>query len=93
MKIKDLRELTNEEIGTKRRELRQDALTMRVQQASGQLENPSRLKQSRRELARMATILSERRLNLTVGKKAAAPKKTKAAPKSAAPKTAAKTAE
>lgn len=60
MKIKELRELTNEEVGGKRRELKQDALNMRVQQASGQLENPSRLKQARRDVARMETILSER---------------------------------
>lgn len=95
MKIKELRELTNEEVGGKRRELKQDALNMRVQQASGQLENPSRLKQARRDVARMETILSERRLNLTVGKKstdAAPAAKPKAAKKAAAKKAPAKKA-
>lgn len=95
MKIKELRELNNEEIGSKRRDLKQDALTMRVQQASGQLENPSRLKVARRDVARLETILSERRLNLSVGKKAtesAAAAKPKAAKKAAAKKAPAKKA-
>jgi len=82
MKIKELRELTVEELNGKGRELKHDMLNMRVQQASGQLENSSRLKFQRREVARMETILSERRLNLAVGKKDGSPKK-EAAPKAA----------
>lgn len=99
MKIKELRELTIDEIGGKRRELKHDMLTMRVQQASGQLENPSRIKHSRRDIARMETIISERRLNLVVGKskgEAKTPKpkpKTKAVASEAAPKAAKKTAK
>jgi len=72
MKIKELRELTIEELGGKRRELGQEMLSLRVQQASGQLENPTRLALLRREVARTQTILSERRLNLNVGQKAKA---------------------
>jgi len=92
MKIKELRELTVEELNGKGRELKHDMLNMRVQQASGQLENPSRLKAQRREVARMETILSERRLNLVVSNKAAAPKKAKAPKVPAAAKKAAKKA-
>lgn len=68
MKIKELREMTVEELGTKRRELKQEMLNMRIQQKIGQLENPSRLRLLRRDVARIETIITER----TRGVKAAA---------------------
>lgn len=60
-KVKDLRELTNEELASKRRDLKIETVNLRVQQESGQLENPARLRQVRRELARIETIFSQRR--------------------------------
>ena len=60
MKIKELRELTNEELNGRRRELKHEMLNLRVQQQSGQLENPSRLRILRREVARIETILTSR---------------------------------
>ncbi|MBX7209910.1 MAG: 50S ribosomal protein L29 [Verrucomicrobiaceae bacterium] len=60
MKIKELRELTVEELSTKRREIKHEMLNMRVQQQSGQLENPARLRLLRRDVARIETIISER---------------------------------
>ncbi len=60
MKIKELREMTVEELGARRRELRQEMLNLRVQQQIGQLENPTRLKMLRREVARIETIVTER---------------------------------
>jgi large subunit ribosomal protein L29 len=92
MKIKEIRELTLDEIGGKRRELKQDILNMHIQQASGQLENPSRLKHQRREIARMETILTERRLNLAVSKKAVDVAEVPKAAKKAVKKSAAKKA-
>lgn len=89
MKIEQLREQTNEELIRRTNELKHDMLNMRIQQASGQLENPSRIKLLRREVARVETILSERRLNLTVGKKASAD----AAPASAEPAASKKAAK
>ena len=71
MKTNELREMTVEELANRSRELRKDALNLRIQQASGQLENPARLKEIRREVARMETIISERRLGLIGGRKAA----------------------
>lgn len=68
MKIKELREQTNEELLRRTGELKHDMLNMRIQQASGQLENPSRIKLLRREVARIETIISERRLNIRGGK-------------------------
>ena len=61
MKTKELRELSVEELNTKQRELGAEILNLRVQQASGQLENPARLALLRRDIARTQTILTERR--------------------------------
>jgi large subunit ribosomal protein L29 len=60
-KAKDLRELTTEELQRQLVELKQEALNLRLQQATGQLENSARIKIVRRETARVMTILSERR--------------------------------
>ncbi|MBB5040027.1 50S ribosomal protein L29 [Prosthecobacter dejongeii] len=60
MKIKELRELSVEELNARRRELRQEMLNLRLQQQSGQLENPSRLKVLRREVARIETVITDR---------------------------------
>ena len=62
MKIKELRELTNEELGKRRVDLKHEVLNLHVQKQSGQLENPARLRLIRREVARIETILSHRRL-------------------------------
>lgn len=60
MKFKEIKELSSEELVTKKRELRQENLHLRLQQQSGQLEQPSRLRLLRREVARVETVLSER---------------------------------
>ncbi len=60
MKIKDLRELTIEELTNKRREIKHEMLHLRVQQVSGQLENPARLYLLRKDVARIETLLTER---------------------------------
>ncbi len=60
MKIKELREMSVEELGARRRELRQEMLNLRVQQQSGQLENPARLSTLRREVARIQTVVTQR---------------------------------
>ncbi|HEY9418897.1 MAG TPA: 50S ribosomal protein L29 [Candidatus Udaeobacter sp.] len=60
MKMKELSELAMDELLTKRRDLRQESLHLRLQQQSGQLEQPSRLRLLRRDLARIETELSQR---------------------------------
>ena len=60
MKMKELGELAMDELLTKRRDLRQESLHLRLQQQSGQLEQPSRLRLLRRDLARIETELSQR---------------------------------
>jgi large subunit ribosomal protein L29 len=61
MKIKEIRELSSEELEQRARELRHEKVNLRVQQQNGQLENPARINLSRKELAQIETILSERR--------------------------------
>ena len=60
-KAKELRELTTEELQRQLVELKQEALNLRLQDATGQLENSARIQLVRRETARVMTILSERR--------------------------------
>lgn len=60
MKMKELSELAKDELLTKQRDLRQESLHLRLQQQSGQLEQPSRLRLLRRDLARIETELSHR---------------------------------
>jgi large subunit ribosomal protein L29 len=60
MKMKELMELGMDELLAKRRDLRQESLHLRLQQQSGQLEQPSRLRLLRRDLARIETELSQR---------------------------------
>jgi len=60
MKMKEITELSTDELLTKRRDLRQESLHLRLQQQSGQLEQTSRLRLLRRDIARLETVLSQR---------------------------------
>jgi large subunit ribosomal protein L29 len=60
MKIKEIVEMSTDELMTKRRDLRQERLHLRLQQQSGQLEQPNRLRLIRRDVARIETILTHR---------------------------------
>jgi len=68
MKIKEIIEMSTYELLTKKRDLRQESLHLRLQQQSGQIEQPSRLRLLRRDVARIETILSSRK-NQKNGKK------------------------
>jgi len=58
MKISELKDLTVAELGAKGRDLRQEIFNLRLQQASSQLEKPSRLRSLKRDIARIETQLS-----------------------------------
>lgn len=60
MTIKEIRELNRGGIIKAIQELKQERLNLRIQQQTGQLENPARLRTIRREIARMQTILTQR---------------------------------
>ena len=63
MKVKEIRELTTEEINTKLFEAKQELFNLRFQQATGNLEKPSRIRDLRQTVARMKTVLKERESN------------------------------
>jgi large subunit ribosomal protein L29 len=58
----DIREMTEEQILERMRELREELFRLRFRGSMMQLENPQLPKQIRREIARMKTILREREL-------------------------------
>ena len=62
-KIEELRKLTTEELNNKIKENNEELFNLRFQQATGNLEKPGRLKDLRKEVARMKTIIRERELN------------------------------
>jgi len=60
MKTKDIRDLSLGELTTRQRDLKQELFHLRLQQQSGQLEKPSMLRSIRREIARIATVTTEK---------------------------------
>ena len=63
MKGKEIRELTTEKIVAKIKEDKEELFNLRFQQATGNLEKPSRIRDLRHEVARLKTVLRERELN------------------------------
>ncbi len=63
MKVKEIRELTTEEINKKLVEAKEELFNLRFQQATGTIEKPSRIRDLRHTVARMKTVLKERETN------------------------------
>jgi large subunit ribosomal protein L29 len=61
MKLEEIRNLTQDELVARKRELRQESFHLRLQQQSGQLEKPSQIRAIRREVARVETVLTQKR--------------------------------
>ncbi|MGR5915333.1 50S ribosomal protein L29 [Bacillus pacificus] len=64
MKTNDIRELTTAEIETKVKALKEELFNLRFQLATGQLENPTRIREVRKAIARMKTVVREERSEL-----------------------------
>ena len=62
MKNSEIRELTTEEITKKIEEYKEELFNLRLSKATGNLEKPSRIRELRKLVARMKTILNERKL-------------------------------
>ena len=60
MKAHELRQMTIDELRTKDRELSEQLFAFRVQKVTGQLEKPSKVRQAKRDLARVLTVLQEK---------------------------------
>ncbi len=65
IKATDLRELSDESLVEKLREAKAELFNLRVQSATGQLDNNRRLQVIRKEIARIYTIMRERELGLS----------------------------
>ncbi len=61
MKMSELKDMTITELLAKGRDLRQEIFNLRLQQASGQLEKPARLRHLRKDIARIETQVSTMR--------------------------------
>ena len=62
MKAKEIRDLTNSEIESNVKELKEDLFNLRFQLATGQLENTARIKEVRKTIARMKTTVRQREI-------------------------------
>ena len=60
MKAKELRDMTVIELGSKLNELKGELFNLRFQLATGQLDNPVKLRFVRKNIARVKTILKEK---------------------------------
>jgi large subunit ribosomal protein L29 len=59
LRARDLRGLSADELATKLAETRKELFTIRFQSATGTLENTTRLRQTRRDIARILTVQQE----------------------------------
>jgi large subunit ribosomal protein L29 len=64
VKASKLRDLSSNELVDRVSELKSELFNLRFQQATGQLQNPIRLNQCRKDIARVKTIIRERELDL-----------------------------
>lgn len=64
MKAETIREMTSEELEKKLADLKTELFNLRFQLATGQLDNPVRVKAVRRDLARVKTIIHEREVKI-----------------------------
>ena len=60
MKAEEVRQKTDDELSGQLGDLQKEAFNLRFQQASGQLENNARVREVRRDIARIKTVLHER---------------------------------
>ena len=65
MKVDELRELTDDELQERIDEFKEELFNLRFQNATAQLDNPMRIKEVKRIIARIKTILRERELGIS----------------------------
>lgn len=64
MKINELREKTKEELELKLLDIKKTLFNLKFQKATGQLENPVKIRNLRKDIARIGTLLKEKELGL-----------------------------
>ena len=68
MKVKEIREMTTEDIKKHIVDAKQELFNLRFQQATGNLEKPHKIKELRHEVAKIKTVIRERELSKEDGK-------------------------
>lgn len=63
MKLREIRELSEEALRAELNDKKEELMKLRFQQASGELQDYTRLEQMRREIARLYTVMRERQQN------------------------------
>ena len=66
MEAKELREKTSDQLNEELETLKKEGFNLRFQQATGQVENTARMRQARREVARVKTIINEKSTKVVV---------------------------
>jgi large subunit ribosomal protein L29 len=60
MDVKELQAMADVELQEKERQLKQEVFNLRFQLATGRIENPMKIRQTRRDLARVKTVLTQK---------------------------------
>jgi large subunit ribosomal protein L29 len=60
MDVKELQAMADVELQEKERQLKQEVFNLRFQLATGRIENPMKIRQARRDLARVKTVLTQK---------------------------------
>ena len=67
MKANEIRQMTDQELSTQLLDLKSELFNLRFQLATGQLDNPMRIKVVRKDIARIKTVIRERELGIRKG--------------------------
>jgi large subunit ribosomal protein L29 len=62
MKLEKVREMTADELNAELRKMKQELFNLRFQHVTGQLENPIRLRDVKRDIARLMTVMREKEI-------------------------------
>ncbi len=62
MKSSELRELTLDELAKKEADMRKELFNLRFQKATGEIENPMRIRSIKKDIARVLTVITEKKI-------------------------------
>ena len=68
MKISEIKEQTKEELETKLADIKKSLFNLKFQKATGQLDNPVKIRNLRKDIARIKTLIKEKELNIKTNK-------------------------
>lgn len=70
MKIQDIRDLSTQELEDKVKDLKEELFNLRFQNATNQLDNPSRIVSVKKDIARVKTVLKEKEIGINADRNA-----------------------